>query len=126
MGANAEHAARWLHIRKWLFLAACAVMLVQIVCGVIWTVANYNSIPSFGDSEEYIKLSKSMSLDEYRPVLYPLLIRIARSIDKKHFHHYIYALQLGLSLFCMSYAVFAIDTLYAGFLHPRHLFLAAD
>lgn len=114
MSANAKRATRWLHIRKWLFLVACAVMLVQIVCGVIWTVANYNTVPSFGDSGEYIKLSKTMVLDEYRPVLYPLLIRMARSIDKAHYHHYIYALQLGLSLFCMSYAVFAIDTLYTG------------
>ena len=81
MSPNAKHATRWLHIRKWLFLVACAVMLMQIVCGVIWTVANYNTVPSFGDSGEYIKLSKTMALDEYRPVLYPLLIRMARSID---------------------------------------------
>ena len=114
MGANVEHADRWQRIRKWLFLVACAIMFVQILCGIIWTAANYDTIPGFGDSGEYINLSETMSLDEYRPVLYPLLIRLARSIDEEHFHRYIYALQLSLSLFCMSYAVFVLDSVYTG------------
>ena len=111
MKANESSAIRWLCVRKWICRAVCLAMLAQIVLAVIWMAGNWNTVPSFGDTVEYIRLSETLALDEYRPILYPLLLRVARTFNEEHFFHYVYFIQTGLCLFCMSYAVFALDAL---------------
>ena len=53
------------------------LMAIQICFGFAWMVINLANIPIFGDSTEYFNLSQTLMVDEYRPLLYPLLIRIA-------------------------------------------------
>ena len=111
---RAEHARAeghgWPRIRPWICRAVMVIMLVQIVFGMVWMIRNFDTVPCFGDTGEYLRLSESLVLDEYRPVLYPLILRGARMLDGEHYHRYIYILQTGLCLFAMAYAVSVFDT----------------
>ena len=61
-----------------LFLTLLGLLMaIQICFGFAWMVVNLANIPIFGDSTEYFNLSQTLMVDEYRPLLYPLLIRIA-------------------------------------------------
>lgn len=108
MGFNLKKPL-WSYIKTCLYAVIGLAMLAQIVMSVIWMAGSVNAVPGFGDTAEYVALSDSFMLDEYRPVLYPLLLRIARNISEDHYFHYIYALQTGLCLACMVYAVYTID-----------------
>lgn len=111
----------WLRIKRYIILLASLIMLVQIGFGLLWMVKNFDSIPGFGDTNEYVEMSASMDLDEYRPVLYPLVLRAARSIDEEHYYRYVYVLQTALSLFAMTYAVHVLGSiLQSGKRGPKH------
>ena len=73
----------WLRIKRYIAIIAALIMLVQISFGFLWMVKNFDSIPGFGDTNEYVEMSASMNLDEYRPVLYPLILRVARTIEEE-------------------------------------------
>jgi hypothetical protein len=62
----------WPRIMKIVFYC---MMGIQIMFGILWMIRNFTAVPAFGDSKEYLELGKTMILDEYRPVLYPLLLR---------------------------------------------------
>ncbi len=51
------------------------LMGVQIAYGFHWMITNITGVPTFGDTTEYLQLSESLALDEYRPILYPLFLR---------------------------------------------------
>ena len=73
---------------------------------------NYHYIPPYGDTTEYIALSKTLKVDQYRGIVYPLVVRISDSIVfhlkiKSGFTSVLYATQLVLLLgssivFCAS------------------------
>lgn len=56
---------------------------IQIGMGILWIIQNITAIPCFGDSTEYINLSQSLQLDEYRTILYPLILRVAIAIGNR-------------------------------------------
>ena len=85
------------------------VMTVQIVFSLVWMIRNFDTVPTFGDTTEYIHLSDDMTLDEYRPCLYPLLIKGAKLINEPTFFRYIYAFQMCLSIGSLIYAVYALS-----------------
>lgn len=68
--------------RKFLLVCLLVMMTVQIVLGFAWMAVNLTNIPLFGDSTEYYELSQSLQVDEYRPLLYPLIIRMADTAAK--------------------------------------------
>lgn len=100
----------WVRVKKCLYCIIGIAMVVQMVFSFVWMVKNFNTVPGFGDTGEYIGLSESLALDEYRPILYPLVLRVARKISPEHFYHYVYVFQTLLSFGSMCYAVFAIDS----------------
>lgn len=51
------------------------LMGIQIIYGFRWMFLNIEAIPSFGDTQEYVSLSTTLELDEYRPIGYPLFLR---------------------------------------------------
>lgn len=86
-------------------------MLVQIGFGIVWMVYNINDMPGFGDSVEYINLSQSLALDEYRPVLYPLIIRgVIKFADciGITFHSLLYVIQTAFSFFSTFFLIHTI------------------
>lgn len=55
------------------------IMLCQIGFGFAWMAGNISTVPGFGDTAEYLNLSDTFALDEYRPILYPLFLRVIRT-----------------------------------------------
>ena len=84
------------------------IMTIQILFSCIWMVCNVNVIPLFGDSHEYIRLSQTFELDEYRTILYPLILRVAMKLQSwTHipYHSIVFVGQTLLCFFCMYYVV---------------------
>jgi hypothetical protein len=103
-------------MRLWGVLAT-----IMIVTGCIWVAMNYNYTPLYGDTTEYIALSKTLKVDQYRGVIYPWAIHASEQIS---FHLNInngltavlYAVQLVL-LFLSS--IFFCFSLYEKFAHGQ-------
>lgn len=111
----------------WIILGG--IMLVQIVSGICWMAANFTNIPVFGDSTEYFNLSQTLQVDEYRPILYPLLIRIAVKLCAWlpfQYQTLLYIGQTGLSLLCIVYLTWQLCSIFAPALKKerRSLFIA--
>lgn len=83
-----------------------AFITIQIGMGIWWMIQNITTIPCFGDSTEYINLSQSLQLDEYRTILYPLVLRAAIVIGNRlhvPFQVLVYAGQILLSFGSIYY-----------------------
>lgn len=109
------------------------MMFLQIPLFLTWAFCNIGAKPSFGDATEYFNLSKDLVLDEYRPVLYPLVIRLARWLGETclmPYQFYVYCLQAAVSYCCLLFAVCVASAAMdggSGARRPtrRHYFLAA-
>jgi hypothetical protein len=44
-------------------------------------VANWHYVPLYGDTTEYIALSKTLKVDQYRGIIYPIALRTSDIID---------------------------------------------
>ena len=70
-------------IKRGIQYIVYAFIAIQIGMGIGWLIQNITAIPCFGDSTEYINLSQSLQLDEYRTILYPLILRGAIAIGNR-------------------------------------------
>lgn len=61
---------------KLLMFCLIIIMMIQICISFMWMKRSVGQIPSFGDTGEYLELSETLILDEYRPILYPLFLRV--------------------------------------------------
>lgn len=89
-------------------IAVISFMAVQIIFGLIWMIQNVNSVPGFGDTPEYIKLSESMKVDEYRTIFYPFLLKCSIALEHRlgiAYHYFMYAGQTVLCYVCILYMV---------------------
>lgn len=94
----------------------CAIA-IQVALAVVWMVFNLGANTSFGDAKEYLSLSKSLAVDEYRPVGYPIIVGCASWLgEQSHlpYFFFIYLLQTTVSVFSALYAVKTIDRLFLG------------
>ena len=97
----------------WFFLYG--VLGVQFVLVIAWMFLNIGTKPTFGDATEYLNLSKTLLVDEYRPILYPIFIRMARGLELiAHIPYcfYVYVVQATVSFFCIRFAVRVVDELF--------------
>lgn len=106
-------------IRQILFLILGLIMTIQIVLGLSWMVVNLTNIPIFGDSTEYYQLSQTLQVDEYRPILYPLLIRIADRIAGHLPLEYQSLVYIGQTLLCILSTFFLTEQI-------AHFLFASD
>lgn len=101
-----------------LFLTVLGLLMaVQIILGFAWMAVNLTNIPIFGDSTEYFNLSQTLMVDEYRPLLYPLLIRIATKVANHLPLEYQTLAYIGQTLLCILSAVFLSEQV-GSFLFP--------
>ena len=87
-------------VKKGVRYIVYGVIAAQIGMGIWWIIQNITTIPRFGDSTEYIDLSQKLQLDEYRTILYPLILRIAIAVGNRihvPFQTLVYLGQLALS-----------------------------
>ena len=96
-------------VRKLLLTILGLHMAVQIVLGFAWMAVNLSNIPIFGDSTEYYQLSQTLQVDEYRPLLYPLLIRIADNVSAHLPLEYQTLFYIGQTLLCILSAFFLTE-----------------
>lgn len=113
-------------IGKILFCLFSIYMLCQIILGIIWMAQNIHTIPQFGDTAEYISLSQSLVVDEYRAILYPILLRIAIHLQNVwgiEYQIFMYFGQTILCFLCIFYACNYIrkELFDDGFEHKRGL-----
>ena len=94
------------NIRRLFLMILGLLMAVQIVLGFAWMAVNLTNIPIFGDSTEYLNLSQTLMVDEYRPLLYPLLIRIATKVANHLPLAYQTLAYIGQTLLCIVSAIF--------------------
>ncbi|MCH5343116.1 MAG: hypothetical protein J1E64_03680 [Acetatifactor sp.] len=75
---------------------------IQIVAGLLWMLCNFTGFQRFGESFQYVEISKNFLCDEYVSILYPVLLLFARGIeDSLHIPYYcvMYLLQLFIALY---------------------------
>ncbi len=87
---------------------------LQIIIGILWMILNASAYPKFGDSNEYIELSETLVLDEYRPILYPLILRGAiflENIINVSFKPLVYLAQNLISFLSIFYGISVIDSI---------------
>lgn len=93
------------------------LMGIQIVLSLLWMFRNAGVMSVFGDSNEYLQLSETLILDEYRPILYPLILRGMRGIGELvHIpvQTVTYLFQTAVSLICLFYSVRVLDKAITG------------
>jgi len=96
------------NINTVLKLTMLTIMIIQIVLSIVWIVQNYTTIPIFGDTAEYLEISQTLQMDEYRPILYPLILRWCTQLSNLIHMPYqvlIYTLQFVLSLISLFYTI---------------------
>ena len=91
-----------------LQLVAGILMGIQITIGFVWMAKNITVIPTFGDSQEYLNLSQTLALDEYRPILYPLILRWIQRVCKTDYQILLYLFQTVISFFSVFYGVHTV------------------
>lgn len=85
-----------------------ATMIVQILIGILWACKNIGAVPGFGDTGEYLALSETFALDEYRPILFPLILRIILKISSfihVPYQSILYLLQTAVNLIVLVKAI---------------------
>ena len=104
-------------ITKVFLIAVCIIMYIQIVSGILWIVANIGNVPPFGDSDEYLELSRTFAPDEYRPILFPIILRMvqnAAAVINIPYQTLLYIIQLIIS-FCAIYCAVRYISRSAGY-----------
>lgn len=109
------------------------IIVVQVSLAAAWMLFNLGVPTSFGDTKDYLGLSRTFAVDEYRPVGYPVVIACSTWLEahtRLPHEFFIYMLQLLVAILCVSYAVRTLDRLFlGGFLsrswHPRMLLFAS-
>jgi hypothetical protein len=62
--------------RRALPIVLVGCLLAYLGIGVAWTIANLGDVPRYGDSKEYVRLAKTLEVDEYRGIAYPALLAL--------------------------------------------------
>ena len=86
-------------------------MAVQLGLMSAWMLFNLGGTPTFGDAREYLNLSRSLAVDEYRPVGYPVVVGCAVWLEGRiHLPHvfFIYIFQAAVQA---AAAIFAVSTI---------------
>ena len=100
--------------KRVISIIVIVLMSVQIVMGLVWAVMNITSVPMFSDTSEYVALSESFRLDEYRTILYPLFLKyIMQAAGKVNiaYNILVYIIQTVVSLLSIFYVVTAFTKL---------------
>ena len=95
-------------------LLLCAIA-IQLSLMATWMLFNLGADARFGDAKEYLSLSRSLSVDEYRPVGYPIIVACASWIGEQvhlPYFFFIYILQTIVSVFTALFAIKTIDRLF--------------
>lgn len=105
---NKSHGARHYAVRFFMLLAII-VMCGQILLSLYWIYKNIAAVPGFGDTIEYLELSETFAPDEYRPILFPVILRLVQNASSHiglPYQTLLYILQLVVSFCAIFSAVY--------------------
>ncbi len=88
-----------------------SLMSIQIAMSLIWMFRNITSVPTFGDTDEYIEIGKTLVLDEYRNIFYPLLLKVAIWFEGLTGLAYNIPVFLGQTILCFGCIYYVIHTI---------------
>ncbi|NCB85463.1 MAG: hypothetical protein EOM44_13380 [Bacteroidia bacterium] len=75
------------------FITIFITIFLKIIIGAVWISRNFDKIPQYGDTVEYLHLASTLEVDQYRGILYPYFINTANFI----------ACYLSVELHCIIY-----------------------
>lgn len=107
-GVDARDARRWPTAHRVLVAFVAVLGGAQVIGGLVWWAVNLAHVPAYGDTPEYLALSETLEVDEYRTLLYPALIRLASSFSFRTglpFQLPLYLLQTGVAVAAIWYLV---------------------
>lgn len=99
------------HWKVLITVAVLIFVLLDAFAGAIWISRNISDIPQYGDTTEYLKLSKDLVVDQYRGILYPYFINRSNYMADLlglNIQHVIYFFQILLTFFSSQLLAFAV------------------
>lgn len=61
-------------MRRILLPIWLALVGAHVVLGVVWIAQNFDTVPDYGDTGDYLNLARTLEVDSYRGIAYPALI----------------------------------------------------
>lgn len=118
LAATTVHSApRRRRLLVWPFTAvACMAALAQISVGIAWWVDNLRAIPAYGDTLEYLYLSRVMRVDTVRTIFYPAVVRGASDVSSwlhAPMQLVLYLLQTAVTLAAVAWLVSSLWSIAA-------------
>ena len=87
-----------------------------VAIALAWWIADVGVIPRYGDTTEYLSLSQTLRVDQFRTLLYPLLLRmVGNSVGL------VYTMQTVVALAAIAYLGSTLWTLSSRLPALRHL-----
>jgi hypothetical protein len=77
-----------------------------VAIGAVWWAANLAAIPAYGDAAEYVRLARTLRVDRYRTVFFPLVLRGTQEVSDATgvpYQTLLYLLQTGVALWAAAY-----------------------
>jgi hypothetical protein len=56
------------------------LLIAGVLVGLVWAALNFGHSPAYGDTPEYWSLSRTLIVDQYRGILYPLFLHAAHAL----------------------------------------------
>lgn len=82
------------------------LVALQVMFSFVWIVKNITVVPQYGDTTEYLGLSKTLALDKFRTILYPLFLKAVihfSSLFQIPYQSVAYFFQMALSFAAVLY-----------------------
>jgi len=85
------------------------ILALQVILAIVWISGNIQSIPLYGDSDEFIRMSTLLRGHSYRTVFYPWILNLLMLVSTTFFIEILYGTQWLLSFiafyyfFCISF-----------------------
>lgn len=118
IGTNASRLRSVLEMKNRHF-GLNAILVMQIIVALIWIGGNIQSIPLYGDTDEYIRMSESLRGHSYRTVFYPWILHLLMRVSTTFFVEILYSIQWILSLIAFYYFFYIGFRLVSGSVPPE-------
>lgn len=82
----------------------CA-MVLQIVLGVAYIGSNFMAVPHFRDTTIYLEMAEEFVADEYTGILYPLLVKLCKSVPFIPYQIFVYSVQIVVGIYAAYHFV---------------------
>jgi hypothetical protein len=111
---------------RYIKIVILGLLASLIAIAAIWSMKNFVNEPRYGDTPEYWALSQTLSVDSWRTIGYPLLLKLARNIGNiPTARCLIYALQIIISYIAALYFFNTLNMFSVVSLKKKTIYLLA-